>query len=94
MPLHLLSGAKSVEVMEGLEVEDISPALEATEDYLHCLDSGQEDGQVRPPKLKEVSTLDKLTTQCWGKLRFVLLALKCAAHMCLYYLSIRSAWHC
>ncbi|XP_036427629.1 pleckstrin homology domain-containing family M member 3 [Colossoma macropomum] len=55
--------------MEGLEVEDISPALEATEDYLHCLDSGQEDGQVRPPMLKEVSTLDKLSSSgVWGLL--------------------------
>ncbi|KAF5899626.1 pleckstrin homology domain-containing family M member 3-like isoform X1, partial [Clarias magur] len=55
--------------MEGSEVEDISPALEATEDYLHCLDSGQESGQVCPPKLKDVSTLDKLNSSgVWGLL--------------------------
>ncbi|KAB5576804.1 hypothetical protein PHYPO_G00202730 [Pangasianodon hypophthalmus] len=55
--------------MEGSEVEDISPALEATEDYLHCLDSGHEAGQVCPPKLKEVSTLDKLNSSgVWGLL--------------------------
>ncbi len=55
--------------MEGLEVEDISPALEATEDYLHCLDDNEEDGQVRPPKLKEASTLDKLNSSgVWGLL--------------------------
>ncbi|XP_072542714.1 pleckstrin homology domain-containing family M member 3 isoform X1 [Salminus brasiliensis] len=55
--------------MEGLEVEDISPALEATEEYLHCLDGGQDDGQVRPPKLKEVSALDKLSSSgVWGLL--------------------------
>ncbi|GAA6086008.1 pleckstrin homology domain-containing family M member 3 isoform X1 [Tachysurus ichikawai] len=55
--------------MEGSEVEDISPALEATEDYLHCLDSGPEAGQICPPKLKEVSTLDKLNSSgVWGLL--------------------------
>lgn len=55
--------------MDSLEVEDISPALEATEDYLHCLDGGQEDGQVRAPKLKEVSALDKLSSSgVWGLL--------------------------
>uniref|UniRef100_A0A8C1RF23 Pleckstrin homology domain containing, family M, member 3 n=1 Tax=Cyprinus carpio TaxID=7962 RepID=A0A8C1RF23_CYPCA len=55
--------------MEGLEVEDISPALEATEDYLHCLDDNQGDGQVRPPKHKEASTLDKLNSSgVWGLL--------------------------
>lgn len=54
--------------MEGSEVEDISPALEVTEDYLHCLDSGQEARQVCPPKLK-VSTLDKLSSSgVWGLL--------------------------
>ncbi|XP_067299978.1 pleckstrin homology domain-containing family M member 3 isoform X2 [Pseudorasbora parva] len=53
--------------MECLDVEDISPALEATEDYLHCLADG--DGQVRPPKLKEVSTMDKLNSSgVWGLL--------------------------
>lgn len=55
--------------MEGLEVEDISPALEATEDYLHCLDDNQGDGQVHPQKLKEGSTLDKLNSSgVWGLL--------------------------
>ncbi|XP_066515679.1 pleckstrin homology domain-containing family M member 3-like isoform X2 [Hoplias malabaricus] len=55
--------------MEGLEVEDISPALEATEDYLHCLDGNREDGEVRPTKLKDVSTLDKLNSSgVWGLL--------------------------
>ncbi|XP_051997872.1 pleckstrin homology domain-containing family M member 3-like isoform X2 [Xyrauchen texanus] len=55
--------------MEGLEVEDISPALEATEDYLHCLDDNQGDGQVRPQKLKEASTLEKLNSSgVWGLL--------------------------
>lgn len=55
--------------MEGSEVEDISPALEATEDYLHCLNSAQETGQVYPPKLKEVLTLDKLNSSgVWGLL--------------------------
>ncbi|KAG1946045.1 pleckstriny domain-containing family M [Pimephales promelas] len=55
--------------MEGLEVEDISPALEATEDYLHCLADNQGDGQVRPPKLKEASTMDKLNSSgVWGLL--------------------------
>ncbi|XP_026851719.2 pleckstrin homology domain-containing family M member 3 [Electrophorus electricus] len=55
--------------MEGLEVEDISPALEATEDYLHGPDGVQDDGQVRPPKLKEVSALDELSSSgVWGLL--------------------------
>lgn len=55
--------------MEGLEVVDISPALEATEDYLHCLTDNQGDGQVRPPKLKEASTMDKLNSSgVWGLL--------------------------
>lgn len=55
--------------MEGSEVEDISPALEATEDYLHCLNSAQETGQICPPKLKEVLTLDKLNSSgVWGLL--------------------------
>ncbi|XP_056611316.1 pleckstrin homology domain-containing family M member 3 isoform X2 [Triplophysa dalaica] len=55
--------------MEGLEVEDISPALEATEDYLHCLDDNQGDGQVQTQKLKEGSTLDKLNSSgVWGLL--------------------------
>ncbi|XP_056098038.1 pleckstrin homology domain-containing family M member 3 isoform X3 [Rhinichthys klamathensis goyatoka] len=55
--------------MEGLEVEDISPALEATEDYLHCLADNQGDVQVRPPKLKEASTMDKLNSSgVWGLL--------------------------
>ncbi|CAM4603414.1 unnamed protein product [Leuciscus chuanchicus] len=55
--------------MEGLEVVDISPALEATEDYLHCLADNQGDGQVRPPKLKEASTMDKLNSSgVWGLL--------------------------
>lgn len=55
--------------MEGLEVEDISPALEATEDYLHCLDDNHGDGQVHQPKLKEASTLDKLNSSgVWGLL--------------------------
>ncbi|XP_076857582.1 pleckstrin homology domain-containing family M member 3 [Brachyhypopomus gauderio] len=55
--------------MEGLEVEDISPALEVTEDYLHCLDGGPDDRQVRPPKLKEVSALDELSSSgVWGLL--------------------------
>ncbi|KAF7709230.1 hypothetical protein HF521_016080 [Silurus meridionalis] len=55
--------------MEGSEVEDISPALEVTEDYLHCFDSNQEAGQVCPPKLKGVSTLDKLNCSgVWGLL--------------------------
>ncbi|XP_051564677.1 pleckstrin homology domain-containing family M member 3 isoform X2 [Myxocyprinus asiaticus] len=55
--------------MEGLEVEDISPALEATEDYLHCLDDNQGDGQVCPQKLKEASTLEKLNSSgVWGLL--------------------------
>lgn len=55
--------------MEGSEVEDISPALEVTEDYLHCLDSGSEAGQVCPSKLKEVSALDKLNSSgVWGLL--------------------------
>ncbi|XP_059355896.1 pleckstrin homology domain-containing family M member 3 isoform X1 [Carassius carassius] len=55
--------------MEGLEVEDISPALEATEDYLHCLDDNQGDGRVHQPKLKEASTLDKLNSSgVWGLL--------------------------
>uniref|UniRef100_A0A673H7Z1 Pleckstrin homology domain-containing family M member 3-like n=1 Tax=Sinocyclocheilus rhinocerous TaxID=307959 RepID=A0A673H7Z1_9TELE len=55
--------------MEGLEVEDISPALEATEDFLHCLDDNQGDGQVRPPKHKEASTLDRLNSSgVWGLL--------------------------
>ncbi|XP_052004540.1 pleckstrin homology domain-containing family M member 3-like [Xyrauchen texanus] len=55
--------------MEGLEVEDISPALEATEDYLHCLDDNHGDGQVRPLMLKEASTMDKLNSSgVWGLL--------------------------
>ncbi|XP_065148552.2 pleckstrin homology domain-containing family M member 3 [Paramisgurnus dabryanus] len=55
--------------MDGLEVEDISPALEATEDYLHCLDDNQGDGQVCPQKLKEGSTMDKLNSSgVWGLL--------------------------
>nr|XP_055072283.1 pleckstrin homology domain-containing family M member 3 [Misgurnus anguillicaudatus]XP_055072284.1 pleckstrin homology domain-containing family M member 3 [Misgurnus anguillicaudatus] len=55
--------------MDGLEVEDISPALEATEDYLHCLDDNQGDGQVCSQKLKEGSTLDKLNSSgVWGLL--------------------------
>ncbi|XP_051566373.1 pleckstrin homology domain-containing family M member 3-like isoform X2 [Myxocyprinus asiaticus] len=55
--------------MEGLEVEDISPALEATEDYLHCLDDNYGDGQVCPLMLKEASTMDKLNSSgVWGLL--------------------------
>ncbi|XP_059417984.1 pleckstrin homology domain-containing family M member 3-like isoform X2 [Carassius carassius] len=55
--------------MEVLEVEGISPALEATEDYLHCLDDNQGDGQVCLPKHKEASTLDKLNSSgVWGLL--------------------------
>ncbi|KAK1797745.1 hypothetical protein P4O66_008098 [Electrophorus voltai] len=68
-PLRLPSGTPPVWVMEGLEVEDISPALEATEDYLHGPDGVQDDGQVRPPKLKEVSALDELSSSgVWGLL--------------------------
>ncbi|XP_026073873.1 pleckstrin homology domain-containing family M member 3-like isoform X2 [Carassius auratus] len=55
--------------MEVLEVENISPALEATEDYLHCLDDNQGDGQVCLPKHTEASTLDKLNSSgVWGLL--------------------------
>ncbi|TRY91863.1 hypothetical protein DNTS_027205 [Danionella cerebrum] len=55
--------------MDGLEVEDISPALEVTEDYLHCLDDNQEDYQVCLPSLKGPSTLDKLNSSgVWGLL--------------------------
>ncbi|XP_062862250.1 pleckstrin homology domain-containing family M member 3 [Trichomycterus rosablanca] len=55
--------------MDGSEVEDISPALEMTEDYLHCLDGSQEDRLVCPSKLKEAITLEKLSsTGVWGLL--------------------------
>ncbi|XP_038862878.1 pleckstrin homology domain-containing family M member 3-like [Salvelinus namaycush] len=67
--------------MEGLEVEDISPALEATEDFLHCLDGGGGqshcqggDGFRHPrqhhPKLQEMSAaLGKLSSSgVWGLL--------------------------
>ncbi|CAB1328612.1 unnamed protein product [Coregonus sp. 'balchen'] len=67
--------------MEGLEVEDISPALEATEDFLHCLDGGGGqshcqggEGFRHPrqhhPKLQEMSAaLGKLSSSgVWGLL--------------------------
>ncbi|XP_034430153.1 pleckstrin homology domain-containing family M member 3 [Hippoglossus hippoglossus] len=71
--------------MEGLEqldmVGDISPALEATEDFIHCMDTqGQgpsqvQKGNVQPPRqpkqLQEVSTvaLGKLSSSgVWGLL--------------------------
>uniref|UniRef100_A0A4W5MPH7 Pleckstrin homology domain containing M3 n=1 Tax=Hucho hucho TaxID=62062 RepID=A0A4W5MPH7_9TELE len=67
--------------MEGLEVEDISPALEATEDFLHCLDGGGGqshcqggEGFRQPrqhhPKLQEMSAaLGKLSSSgVWGLL--------------------------
>ncbi|XP_041923781.1 pleckstrin homology domain-containing family M member 3 isoform X1 [Alosa sapidissima] len=44
--------------MEGVEVEDVSPALEATEDFL---ESSQGDGQLQPCRLEEVSVLCKLS---------------------------------
>ncbi|XP_030642990.1 pleckstrin homology domain-containing family M member 3 [Chanos chanos] len=54
-----------MEMVDQLEVEDISPALEATEDYLRCLDANQ----GRPPKLQEVSALGKLSSSgVWGLL--------------------------
>ncbi|XP_028820355.1 pleckstrin homology domain-containing family M member 3 [Denticeps clupeoides] len=53
---------------EGLAVEDISPALEVTED-LHCLDGSPEDDPVHSPKLQEVSALSKLSSSgVWGLL--------------------------
>ncbi|CAB1347025.1 unnamed protein product [Coregonus sp. 'balchen'] len=63
--------------MEGLEVEDISPALEATEDFLHCLDGGGVQGgegvwqpRQHHPKLQEMSVaLGKLSSSgVWGLL--------------------------
>ncbi|XP_031417145.1 pleckstrin homology domain-containing family M member 3 isoform X3 [Clupea harengus] len=51
MSLHLA-------VMEGLEVEDISPALEATEDFL---EGSPGDDQLQPHMLQEVSVLCKLS---------------------------------
>ncbi|XP_062312831.1 pleckstrin homology domain-containing family M member 3 isoform X1 [Osmerus eperlanus] len=66
--------------MEGLEVEDISPALEATEDFIHCLDGGQGGGcqsqakeqhGIRQAKLQDVSSsaLGKLSSSgVWGLL--------------------------
>ncbi|KAJ8352873.1 hypothetical protein SKAU_G00243490 [Synaphobranchus kaupii] len=49
--------------MEGLEVEDISPALEVTEDFLHCLDGGPSE------KLQEVSAVGRLNSSgVWGLL--------------------------
>ncbi|KAJ8012647.1 hypothetical protein DPEC_G00045060 [Dallia pectoralis] len=60
--------------MEGLEVENISPALEATEEFLHCLDRGGREVEGRPrqhhPKLQEMSSaLGKLSSSgVWGLL--------------------------
>ncbi|XP_064832872.1 pleckstrin homology domain-containing family M member 3-like isoform X2 [Oncorhynchus masou masou] len=59
------------------EVEDISPALEATEDFLHCLDGGGGQGgegvrqpRQHHPKLQEMSVaLGKLSSSgVWGLL--------------------------
>ncbi|KAG7463932.1 hypothetical protein MATL_G00181950 [Megalops atlanticus] len=50
-------------MMEGLEVEDISPALEVTEDFLHCLEG------VPPEKLQDVSAVGRLSSSgVWGLL--------------------------
>lgn len=61
-------------------MEDISPALEATEDFIHCLDGGQGGGRqgqakeqqgIRQAKLQEVSSsaLGKLSSSgIWGLL--------------------------
>lgn len=55
-------------MMEGLEVEDISPALEATEEFLHCLEGASTHGG-RQPKLQEVSAIGKLGSGAlWGLL--------------------------
>ncbi|KAM4608904.1 pleckstrin homology domain-containing family M member 3 isoform 2-T2 [Polymixia lowei] len=72
-----------MESLEGLDmVRDISPALEATEDFIHCLDGiadqGQSQGQTgdlppsrQPKQLQEVSSaaLGKLSSSgVWGLL--------------------------
>ncbi|KAL0963947.1 hypothetical protein UPYG_G00315670 [Umbra pygmaea] len=61
--------AQPSSTMEGLEVEDISPALEATEDFLHCMDGGGREGPWHP-KLQEMSAaLGKLgSSGVWGLL--------------------------
>ncbi|KPP64556.1 pleckstrin-like domain-containing family M member 3-like [Scleropages formosus] len=55
-------------VMDGLDMEDISPALEVTEDFLHCLEGAPVD-DGRQCKLQEVSALGRLgSSGLWGML--------------------------
>ncbi|KAJ8255231.1 hypothetical protein GJAV_G00202570 [Gymnothorax javanicus] len=50
--------------MEGLEVEDVSPALEVTEDFLHCLDGGGGS-----EKMQDVTAVGRLSSSgLWGLL--------------------------
>ncbi|XP_018587913.1 pleckstrin homology domain-containing family M member 3 isoform X1 [Scleropages formosus] len=54
--------------MDGLDMEDISPALEVTEDFLHCLEGAPVD-DGRQCKLQEVSALGRLgSSGLWGML--------------------------
>ncbi|XP_035265347.1 pleckstrin homology domain-containing family M member 3 [Anguilla anguilla] len=49
--------------MEGLEVEDVSPALEVTEDFLHCLEGGASE------KLQDATAVGRLSSSgVWGLL--------------------------
>lgn len=60
--------------MEGLEqldmVGDISPALEATEDFIHCVDSmqGQCSEQVQVPASRQPKELQDVSSAALGKL--------------------------
>ncbi|KAG9348704.1 hypothetical protein JZ751_029021 [Albula glossodonta] len=59
-----LPATLALEMMEGLDVEDISPALEVTEDFLHCLEGAPSE------KLQDVSSaVGRLSSSgVWGLL--------------------------
>ncbi|KAM6970312.1 pleckstrin homology domain-containing family M member 3 [Aplochiton taeniatus] len=58
--------------MEGLErldvVGDISPALEATEDFIHCLDGGPDPGRGRAQNPRQTKQLPEGSSRALGKL--------------------------
>ncbi|XP_029968260.1 pleckstrin homology domain-containing family M member 3 isoform X2 [Salarias fasciatus] len=58
--------------MEGLEqldmVGDISPALEATEDFIHCMDRIQGQGPSQAPPPRQPKQLQEVSSAALGKL--------------------------
>lgn len=80
LEIHLavrLVGEKNFPAMDGLEqldmVGDISPALEATEDFIHCVDGmqGQGSGQAQTvtlPASRQPKELQEVSSAALGKL--------------------------